>query len=114
MECQRCGLETKVHTTSIFNTQDICLLCKAEEKQHPKYNEARLTELEEVKKGNYNFEGIGWDGLTYEERVKWFVQNYYETGMEYEGMLLALKDEDLDNLKWYDEVIKLPKYKHEI
>ena len=52
--------------------------------------------------------------LTYEERIKWFVNNYYETGMEYEGMLFAMIDEDLDNFKWYDEIIKIPKYKHEI
>jgi hypothetical protein len=88
--------------------------CKDEEKQHPRYEEACERDLAEIRKGNYNFEGIGWDGLTYEERVRWFVTNYYETGMEYEGMLHALKDVDLDNFKWYDEVIKFPKYKHEI
>lgn len=52
--------------------------------------------------------------LTYEQRIRWFVNNYYETGMEYQGMLHALRNEDLDNFKWYDEIIKFPKYKHEI
>lgn len=52
--------------------------------------------------------------LTYEQKIRWFVNNYYETGMEYQGMLHALKNEDLDNFKWYDEIIKFPKYKHEI
>jgi hypothetical protein len=40
--------------------QDICLTCKEEERKHPKYDEARQRELEEIRKGNYNFEGIGW------------------------------------------------------
>ena len=35
--------------------------------------------------------------LTYEQRVRWFVNNYYETGMEYEGMLMGMKKYDLDN-----------------
>jgi hypothetical protein len=52
--------------------------------------------------------------LTYEERVQWFVNNFYETGMEYEIMLYNLKDEDLDNFKWYDDIIKIPKYKDEV
>lgn len=47
--------------------------------------------------------------LTYEERVAWFVSNYYETGMEYEGMLKALEHEDLDNFKWIDETIRFPR-----
>lgn len=114
MKCERCGSETNTHTVSMFNTQAICLDCKETEKNHPRYSEACRTEFEEVRKGKFNFEGIGWDALTYEERVAWFVSNYYETGMEYEGMLESLKNEDLDNLKWYDDVIKIPKYKCEI
>ena len=113
-KCQRCGTETNSHTMSMFNMQDICLTCKEEERKHPKYDEARQRELEEIKRGNYNFEGIGWDGLTYEERIRWFVSNYYETGMEYLSLLETMKNEDLDNFKWYDEIIKFPKYKHEI
>lgn len=114
MKCERCTIETNTHTMSMFNTQAICMDCKETEKGHPKYKEACRTEFEEVRKGNYNFEGIGWDGLTYEERIKWFVENYYETGMEYLSLLETMKGEDLDNFKWYDEVIKFPKYKHEI
>lgn len=44
---------------SIFNTQTCCLECIEEEKMHKDYERARRTELEEVKNGNYNFEGIG-------------------------------------------------------
>jgi hypothetical protein len=49
--------------------------------------------------------------LTYEERVQWFVSNFYETGMEYEAMLDNMKGHDLDNFKWYDDIVKIPKYK---
>jgi hypothetical protein len=51
--------------------------------------------------------------LTYEERIQWFVSNYYETGMEYQSLLVTMKDEDLDNFKWYDDFISIPKYKVE-
>ena len=51
--------------------------------------------------------------LTYEERIAWFVENYYESGMEYQSLLVTMKDEDLDNFKWYDDFISIPKYKVE-
>lgn len=113
-KCERCGKETLTTTMSMFNTQSICIPCKDEERNHPRYEEACARENEEIKKGNYNFEGIGLDILTYEERIQWFVQNYYESGMEYQMLLITLKDEDLDHFKWYDEFLKFPKYKYEI
>ena len=48
--------------------------------------------------------------LTYEERISWFVDNYYEAGMEYSDLLESMKDEDLDNFEWYGEKIDIPKY----
>lgn len=62
MECQRCDTETLTMTMSMFNTQTICMECKKIERTHPKYEEACAKDHEEIKKGNYNFEGIGWDG----------------------------------------------------
>ena len=47
--------------------------------------------------------------LTYEQRIKWFIHNYYETGMEYGILLETMKDENLDRFKWYDEYISIPK-----
>jgi hypothetical protein len=35
--------------------------CKEIERTHPKYEEACKRENEEIKNGNYNFEGIGWE-----------------------------------------------------
>jgi hypothetical protein len=52
--------------------------------------------------------------LTYEERVRWFFVEYYETGMELPSMLGSLKDADLDNFEWYDEIIKFPKYERDL
>lgn len=58
--CERCNKETNIQSMSWFNTEMICLECKEEEKNHPRYEEAKAKELEEVKRGNYNFEGIGF------------------------------------------------------
>jgi hypothetical protein len=52
--------------------------------------------------------------LTYEERVIWFIQNHYETGMEYSLMLENMKNENLDKVEWYDEIVKIPKYIDEL
>ena len=52
--------------------------------------------------------------LTYKERIDWFVANFYETGMEYELIYDSFKNEDLDRIKWYDDLIKIPKYKDEL
>ena len=52
--------------------------------------------------------------LTYKERIDWFVANFYETGMEYQGVYDSFKNEDLDKIKWYDDFIKIPKYKDEL
>ena len=52
--------------------------------------------------------------LTYEERVSWFFINYYETGLEFDGLLRSLKSDDLDNFEWYNEKLKFPKYLDEV
>ncbi len=59
MNCDRCSKKTISWTMSRFNTEDICPLCEAHEVAHPQYEEARRVELEHVKRGNYNFPGIG-------------------------------------------------------
>jgi len=47
--------------------------------------------------------------LSQEDRIKWFVANYYETGMELEILLASMQDTDLDNFVWYGEKIDIPK-----
>jgi hypothetical protein len=43
----------------MFNTENICMDCKDKEQGHPQYDLARTKDVEAIKKGNYNFEGIG-------------------------------------------------------
>ncbi len=59
MNCDRCGNETKSHTTSWFNTEDICPTCQTAEEAHPELKAAKRKEAEEVLKGNHNYEGVG-------------------------------------------------------
>jgi hypothetical protein len=59
MECNRCYTETNTHTMSMFNIEDICMDCKKKEREHPHYEKARQTEADQVRQGNYNFQGIG-------------------------------------------------------
>lgn len=59
MRCDRCGKETLGSTGSYFNTEQICFDCREKEEQHPQFEEARRVELEAVKRGDYNFPGIG-------------------------------------------------------
>lgn len=44
---------------SIFNTDTLCMPCKDKERNHPKYEEAREADNNAVKRGDYNFPGIG-------------------------------------------------------
>jgi hypothetical protein len=45
---------------SIFNTHMVCLACKDLEEKHPRYQEARDAEAAAIRRGDYNFKGIGW------------------------------------------------------
>jgi hypothetical protein len=59
MNCARCGKETSVHIMSMFNTEEICMDCKAEEKMRPDYKDAVETDNAAIRKGDYNFPGMG-------------------------------------------------------
>lgn len=57
--CDRCGGTLDGgRIMSMLNTDCLCLSCKKKEQQHPKYKEATETELAEIKKGNYNYQGL--------------------------------------------------------
>lgn len=58
-KCQRCGADTTTHIVSYFNTDTICLSCSDLEQHHPEFAAARSAEIEEVRRGNYNFSGVG-------------------------------------------------------
>jgi ribosome-associated translation inhibitor RaiA len=47
--------------------------------------------------------------LSTQERILWFIQNYYETGMEYDVLKESFTDSELDNFEWYGQKINIPK-----
>lgn len=58
--CDRCyGPLTGGRTMSMFNEDCICMKCAEEERKRSDYKKAVQADIEEVKKGNYNFKGIG-------------------------------------------------------
>ncbi len=59
--CDRCGgsLE-KGRIMSMFNTDCICMDCKKKETQRTDYKKAQDADIQEIRKGNYNFSGIGY------------------------------------------------------
>lgn len=59
MLCERCGNPTVVTIMSMFNTQTICMDCKAAEEQRPDYREAVAADEAAIKSGDYNFKGVG-------------------------------------------------------
>ncbi len=61
--CQRCGRESDSYTGSWFDTALICLSCSEVELSHPDLQYAHALETEEVKRGDLNFEGVGWPGV---------------------------------------------------
>lgn len=59
--CDRCGGSlANGRTMSMFNEDCICIECKEKERQREDYQKAVETENAEIKKGNYNFKGIGY------------------------------------------------------
>lgn len=59
-KCDRCGGLLTTRILSMFNLDVLCPECKEKETQHPDYKRAQEAELNEVKKGNFNFAGIGY------------------------------------------------------
>ena len=57
--CDRCNTETNSMIGSMFNLEMICDDCKKKEVKHDMYDFARKVEADQVKGGNYNYEGIG-------------------------------------------------------
>ncbi len=57
--CDRCGKDLKGgRIMSMFNEDCICMECKDKETRYKDYEKAREKEIEEVRKGNYNYKGI--------------------------------------------------------
>lgn len=58
-EVPRCGTETNATIMSMYNTEEICIDCKALEEMRPDYKGAVEIERAAVRRGDYNFPGIG-------------------------------------------------------
>lgn len=59
--CDRCGGDLKGgRIMSMYNTQCICMECKRKEQERPDYRKAVEADHAEIRRGNYNFKGIGW------------------------------------------------------
>ena len=59
--CDRCGGSLDGgRIMSMFNTDCICMDCKEKEQQRADYRKAVEADHAEIRKGNYNFEGIGY------------------------------------------------------
>ena len=60
--CDRCHQPTNgVTIMSMYNEEVICINCKDAEKKRDDYNQAVDADNAEIKKGNYNFKGIGFE-----------------------------------------------------
>ena len=58
--CDRCGGSLKDgRIMSMFNTDCICMKCKAAETKRPDYRMAVEADHEHIRQGDYNFKGIG-------------------------------------------------------
>ena len=69
-KCERCHQPTNNKTTmSMFNEDVICMSCKEKERKNPNYSKAETADIEQIKKGNYNYSGIGYLPDNYSEHA---------------------------------------------
>jgi hypothetical protein len=61
-KCDRCPDTSGSFSMSFFNNDTLCEDCSEQEQKHPDFALANAVETAEVKKGNYNFLGVGWPG----------------------------------------------------
>jgi hypothetical protein len=57
--CDRCGKPTRGWTMSYFNTESICMPCANAERERPDFVAAVRADHTAVRRGDYNFPGIG-------------------------------------------------------
>jgi len=57
--CDRCKDPLGVRTMSKFNREAICMPCKTAEREAPGYIDADDAEVAAVRRGEYNFPGVG-------------------------------------------------------
>lgn len=60
-KCDRCDKETRMTIMSMFNTDILCMECKDAETKDPRYAQARKADEDAIRRGDFNFPGIGRD-----------------------------------------------------
>ncbi len=59
--CDRCGKSLDGgRIMSMFNEDCICMECSEAEQKRADFKEANQADIEQIKKGNFNFKGIGY------------------------------------------------------
>jgi hypothetical protein len=58
-QCNRCADPLLVYTMSRYNRDILCTQCREDEKDLPSYAAAEEAEIKQVRRGNYNFAGVG-------------------------------------------------------
>ena len=60
-KCDRCGASLEGgRIMSMFNTDCICMDCHRKEQGLPAFKQAAEADVAEIRRGNYNIEGIGY------------------------------------------------------
>ena len=61
--CDRCGKPLNgMRIMSMYNEDCLCMYCKEKERNRFDYKDAVEADHTEIRKGNYNFKGIGYTG----------------------------------------------------
>jgi len=61
--CDRCRKPLNgIRMMSMYNTDCLCMDCIEAERKRPDYKTAVEADRAEIRKGNYNFKGIGYPG----------------------------------------------------
>ena len=58
--CDRCHAKLTARIMSMYNDDVICLECQEKEAQRSDYQEAVQADRDAIKRGDFNFPGIGW------------------------------------------------------
>ena len=60
-KCDRCGASLEGgRIMSMFNEDCICMDCHKKERELSEFKQAAEAEIAEIRRGNYNFNGIGY------------------------------------------------------
>lgn len=56
--CDRCKTKLTSRTMSWLNEDVICMDCSDKERSHDKFKQAKEAEIDQVRRGNYNYGGL--------------------------------------------------------